>query len=157
MTALQRDSTAELLLAYESGRNASAAGEELVRRGVLDARPRWPAGQYAAFLVARACKGMRTVGTAPAYHVVADGARIQVHGRHVHGREPLWIPIHLREEQDFDTLAFVRFEHDFSVGEAWLLPFESVTRHAKIADGQPRLRLAAAWRGDARVRRLSLR
>jgi hypothetical protein len=157
MTPLHLEPTRQLLVAYEAGEDLGTTSAEHARLGVLSARSRHPAAQYASYLVARAIGGTRATSGAPQYHVEAKGRRLQVHGRRAEGRDLNAIPVHFdRQRAGFDALVPVRFEHDFSVGEAWILPHAAVLQHARPEGLGWVLPVTGAWRGDARVARLAL-
>lgn len=60
------------------------------------------------------------------------------------------------EEPRFDSFVYVRFEHDFTVLEAWTLPWKALRDHAQPHGMGWWLPLTGPWRGDPRVARLAL-
>ena len=136
-----------LLIAYEDFRDAEA-GDELATMGVLEGRlrPRWAATQYASWLVCRRFQGERAP-SGGAFHVVASGERLQVRARKRHGRDPLHSTVHFNpDERDFDMLVWVYFDDDYSVREAWRLPWEVLPRVLVPVRDEWRLMVGGDWR-----------
>jgi len=142
-------SNTELLLAYEESKSEEV-WDELRRRGVLEGRPHRPAGEYAAYLIREKYGGHR-IGTKGPYHVAsAAGQRIQVHGRHVRGREPMWFAVQFRlDEREFDIYAPVLFDERYGVRHAWQMPWETLKLYVKRYAGTGwRLPVTGAWRDE---------
>ena len=148
-------SVLELVRAFEAG--DGSAGPELRRRSVLEGSPASPAGEYARHLVAEHLGGHRVAGEG--YGVVSDGERLQVPGRHrkAHRDPSFWSVRYDPENQEFDAVVVVLFEVDFSVAEAWRVPWDAVGRLAVRYRGTGyRLPVGGPWRHDPAVRRVPL-
>jgi hypothetical protein len=135
---------------------------ELRRRHVLRSGARNPTGDVAEWLVAQ----QLGVSLAPpgqlGYDLVApDGSRVQIKGRRVHGagRGPaVFGTIVNLDGQEFDWIACVLLDLDWSVKEAWAVPHEAVSRvgHWSERHHQWRIPVAGSWRRDHAVRSLDL-
>ncbi len=91
-----------------------------------------PLGDYCELLVA-AHFGVKPVGGSnPGYDLITnDGVRVQVKSRRLTSRSPRvghFSVMHKLDEHGFDDLIAVVLNEDFSVKEAWLVPWDAAKR-----------------------------
>lgn len=125
MTEFEHLSNRELLQLW------SRVMAELRERNVVRSSNN-PVGDHCELLVA-AHYGVKPVGGSnPGYDLIRDGgARVQVKGRRVHSKSPdvgHWSVMHGLDEHAFDEVVAVVLNEDYSVREAWTVPWEAAKR-----------------------------
>jgi hypothetical protein len=123
-----------------------------------------PTGDYAEVLVARVLGVEPVGGPERGYDVISPpGVRIQVKSRRaaadgrVRGR---FTPIRDIDAHRFDELVAIVFNHDFTVREAWRMPWAAVSEHAVFVPhvrGSVLPMINATMRQDPRISPFSLR
>jgi len=138
------------------------AHSQLRQRGVLRSAARNPTGDYAEWLVAKQLGAERAVQSQLGYDLLqADGVRVQVKGRRMSGGPPpqKFGTLYQLEAREFDFVAAVLLEVDWTVREAWWVPWEAVSRVARWSERRHhwRLNVSGRWKSDAAVSTLDLR
>lgn len=104
---------------------------ELRGRGVIHSSNN-PIGDYCELLVAARFGVAPIGGSNKGYDLVRDGdVRVQVKGRRVTAEAPKvghWSVMHQLVEHGFDEVVAVVVNEDFSVREAWTVPWEAADR-----------------------------
>lgn len=135
---------------------------ELRRRGVLRSAARNPTGDYAEWIVARQLGAERAVQSQIGYDLLQpDGVRVQVKGRRMSGG-PLpqkFGNLYELDAREFDFIAAVLLDVDWTVREAWWVPWEAVPRVARWSARRHhwRLPVSGRWKNDGAVTPLDLR
>lgn len=91
-----------------------------------------PVGDHCELLVAARFKVSPVGGSNPGYDLIRDGnVKVQVKGRRVQSRAHQvghWSVMHGLDEHAFDEVVAVVLDEDFSVREAWTVPWAAADR-----------------------------
>jgi hypothetical protein len=135
-------SDADLLALYV------AALDELRARGITRS-DNIPTGDYAERIVAQHLDVPLEPNSAKGYDLVVDGQRVQVKSRRVNkdGRQGGFgilrnVTDCVFADREFDVLVAVVFERDYSVREAWWVPWQAIKTHAGFSKRWREARLA---------------
>jgi hypothetical protein len=117
--------------------------EELARRGLIQSLTSSPAGGYTEHIVARHFGTKPLQGQDDGFDLVRPdtGARVQVKARR-HGpdkKKTHFGDFGLLEQRRFDEFVGVVFAYDWSVDEAWQIPWEAVDALAHLVQDKHRL------------------
>ena len=117
----------------------AAVMEELRERNILRSANN-PSGDLAEFLFCKAFgwklaqkveKGFDAIG--------GDGKRYQIKGRRVHRRRKKWRRLgEFRDFKEFDVLAVILFDHDYSCQDAVLIPAKVACKFSERVKGNNR-------------------